>query len=292
MNRLIGLLWALMMIGAAPAAAQSNPAAARNALLAADRNFSQQAAARDPAEGIAAAFAPDVVVSMRQGAVSGREQAILSLRANPNYQGSHARWRPIGGLVSADGQQGVTTGYLDIDGFADAQRAGRRYLAYWVKRPEGWRILAYRQVIRQPDEPIVPSYSPPLPSRALRATPRAAAAHATEVAAAERAFSDRAQQVGLKAAFGEFGHPQAIHLAAPRGYAIGLQAITANFEEGSTSPLRWSSDRTVAASSGDLGLSIGRIYPNGAAPAGQPASIPFFTIWHRDPGGQWRYIAE
>ena len=28
-------------------------------------------------------------------------------------------------------------------------------------------------------------------------------------------------------------------------------------------------------------------------PAGQPASIPFFTVWKRDaPNQPWRYIAE
>ena len=277
---------------AAPAAALPTPQAARESLFAAERGFSEQAARLAPAEGIAAMFAPDVVVSMRGGLVSGRDQVLAAMRASPNYQGTHARWRPIGGIVSADGQHGFTTGYLDVDGAANPERAGRRYLAYWVKRPEGWRIAAYRQLIRPASETADVRYDAALPPRALAADPSASAGHARSIAAAEQAFSDRAQAAGLRTAFAEFGRPDSIHVQGPHGFAIGAASIAGSMEEGATSPLHWSSDRTIAASSGDLGLSIGRIYPNAAPPPGQPAEIPFFTVWRRDPGGQWRYIAE
>ena len=57
--------------------------------------------------------------------------------------------------------------------------------------------------------------------------------------------------------------------------------------------MRWSTERSVVAASGDLGVSIGTIHANGAVPEGQPASFPFFTVWRRDGAdAPWRYVAE
>jgi len=271
------------------AAEQANPdpAAAYADLIAAERAFSAAAANRAPAEGIAAMFDAEVQLPTRDGIANGREAATAALTANPSSRGTGANWRSIGGGVSADGSHGFTFGYLDIAG-GDPARAHRRYLAYWVKRPEGWRVLALRQVVRRPDEAEIDPIAPIVPAAST-----AAAVHADEVAEAERAFSDRAQQVGLRAAFLEYGHARAVHVATPSGFAVGLPAIGANFDEAPTSPLNWSSDRTWAAGSGDLGLSVGTIRSNTPPPAGQPGSIPFFTIWIRDSAtGQWRYIAE
>jgi len=118
--------------------------------------------------------------------------------------------------------------------------------------------------------------------------------HQASLAAAEQAFSDRAQRVGLRAAFREFGREDAMNMSEGPSIAIGLDAITAHLPEGeTTSPLRWRTERSYAASSGDLGVSIGTIHANGPAPEGRPATIPFFTIWRRDgPDQPWRYIAE
>ena len=272
---------------AAAQATNDAPAAAYQQLLQAERVFSAAAANRTSAEGIAAMFDAEVQLPTRDGIANGREAATAALTANPASQGTGASWRSIGGGVSADGSQGFTFGYLDIEG-GEPARAHRRYLAYWIKRPEGWRVLALRQVVRRPDEAEIGAIAPLISS-----APAADADHAQAVAAAESAFSDRAQQVGLRAAFLEFGHANAVHVASRTGFAVGVQAIGAGFEEGTTSPLHWSSDRTWAAASGDLGLSVGTIRRNGPAPEGQPASIPFFTIWIRDSAtGQWRYIAE
>lgn len=268
--------------------ANHDPATAYAELIEAERAFSAAAANRAPAEGIAAMFDTEVQLPTRDGIANGREAATAAIAANPSSRGSGASWRSIGGGVSAGGSHGFTFGYLDIAG-GDPARARRRYLAYWVKRPEGWRVLALRQVIRRPDEAEIGPIAPIVPASAASAD----AANAGAVAAAERAFSDRAQQVGLRAAFLEFGHPRAVHVAGPNGFALGLPAIGANFDEATTSPLYWSSDRTWATGSGDLGLSVGTIRRNGLAPEGQPASIPFFTVWIRDSAtGQWRYIAE
>ena len=290
--RLAAALLAPIAIIAAPAAAQDSPQAALDGLLAADRAFSEQAAGRDVVDGIAATFGADVVMPTRQGMVSGREAVIAALRANANYQGQHARWRPIRGGISADGQHGFTFGYLDVEG-ASPERAGRRYLAYWVRAPEGWRVAAYKQAIRQPGEVLREPLAPALPARLVAPSPGAVAGHVRSVSAAESAFSERAQQVGLRTAFTEFGRADAMNMGGRSGFVIGNQAIGGGFPEASTSPLHWGADRALAASSGDLAVTIGTIRPNAAPPAGQPEEIPFFTIWRRDdPSQPWRYIAE
>jgi hypothetical protein len=120
-----------------------------------------------------------------------------------------------------------------------------------------------------------------------------------ELSAAEKAFSDEAQNIGLAAAFTKWGSPTAVNMGGPNsaGYVVGPEAIGKSVgagAPGTTSPVEWSTDVAIAASSGDLGVSFGYIRPtarpaDGSTPQGQP----FFTIWHRaSPAGPWRYIAE
>jgi hypothetical protein len=41
-----------------------------------------------------------------------------------------------------------------------------------------------------------------------------------------------------------------------------------------------------------MGLTYGLLHVKNP-PAGQPATIPFFTVWARpNPGDPWRYVAE
>ncbi len=60
--------------------------------------------------------------------------------------------------------------------------------------------------------------------------------------------------------------------------------------------IRWGSTLTRAASSGDLGVSIGIIDIGVAGADGAEATtrpITFFTVWwRRDRNAPWRYLAE
>ena len=136
-----------------------------------------------------------------------------------------------------------------------------------------------------------------LPAFAARpnADPAVAQRHQASLAAAEQAFSDRAQAIGLAAAFREFGRPDAVNLGAGQtGFVTGAEAISAGVDNGeATSPVRWSTTRAISASSGDLGISMGIILANTPPADGRPAAFSFFTIWYRErPDGPWRYIAE
>jgi ketosteroid isomerase-like protein len=230
------------------------------------------------------------------GHVIGRGAIVAALRASPALsEGGAASWAPVRGGISADGSQGFTFGFLTLAG-GDPARRNRKYLAYWIRRPEGWRVAAYRQLVRPPGEVSTALLPPSLPGFAARPArnPRRLAAHRASLAAAERAFSDRAQEVGLRAAFREYGRADAMNMYEGAGFAIGLDAITAHFAENEVpSPVRWATERSVVAASGDLGVSIGTIRTNRPGADGRENAFPFFTVWRRDSArGPWRYIAE
>ncbi len=120
------------------------------------------------------------------------------------------------------------------------------------------------------------------------------------LAAAERAFSDEAQAIGLGPAFVKYGQTTAVNMGGPGNpsYVVGAEAIGElvgrGQPPGSPSPVEWSTEVALVASSGDLGVSFGFIRPN-ARPAGgaTPEGQPFFTIWSRASiDAPWRYIAE
>ncbi|HYJ51622.1 MAG TPA: DUF4440 domain-containing protein [Allosphingosinicella sp.] len=294
MIRLFLAALAALVFLSAPALARERGADVEE-LLAADRAFAA-AAARAPAiaDAFAAMFDADVVVPLPgRGLLVGRDAVLEVYRASPSFREGAVSWAPVRGGISADGTQGFTFGYLDVTAGPDDRR-NRKYLAYWVRRAEGWRVVAYRQVPRPPGAVSTAMIAPSLPARSVRPNPRAIPRHQASLAAAEQAFSDRAQQIGLRAAFREFGRQDAMNMSEGAAIAIGLDAITAHFPEGqTTSPLNWRTERSYAASSGDLGVSIGIIRANGPVPEGRPASIPFFTVWRRDrTDAPWRYVAE
>lgn len=86
---------------------------------------------------------------------------------------------------------------------------------------------------------------------------------------------------------------------ASPSFVVGAEAIGISVgggtPAGAPSPVEWSTEVAVVASSGDLGISFGFIRPH-RPPAGAsapPAGTPFFTIWSRPaPDAPWRYIAE
>ena len=122
--------------------------------------------------------------------------------------------------------------------------------------------------------------------------------HWQSLEAAERAFSDEAQRVGLREAFQRHGSADAMIMGSDPGFAIGLEAIGARSSsalptEGPLSPVAWAPDDLLVAASGDLGVTWGTSHANGPVAAGQPAIQVFVTVWRREQSnGRWLYIAE
>jgi ketosteroid isomerase-like protein len=279
-----------LIVIAAPA--QATPAALTE-LLTEEAKLAKAAEALDPAAGIASMLADDARLYARGGPFNGRLVALEALKANPANQGKKASWRSIKSGISADGSHGFTLGYLTIDG-GDPATAKRRYLAYWIKGASGWRVAALKQALKGPSETELQSLPQSIPADAAhRPAPDPAKARQGLIAA-EKAFSDRAQVVGIGAAFTENGRPDAIN-NGPDGLKIGAAAIGAAVSGGEDgpSPVYWSADEALVAPSGDLGITFGIIRPNAPPPPGRPTEAPFFTIWMRDgPDQPWLYVAE
>ncbi len=282
---------AVLLIIAPPALAAEAIPTALSDLLAEEKRLALAASALPPAAGIGSMLAEDVRLYARGGPYIGRAASVAAREAHPPPQGGRASWRSVKGGISGDGSHGFTFGYLTIEG-GDARSSERRYLAYWIKGTEGWRVAALKQALRQPKEAEIDSL--PASIAARRAGSHDADAARQSLIAAEQAFSDRAQIAGLGAAFAENGRADAIN-SAPDGVKVGPTAIGAAVSGGDNgpSPVEWSADDAIVAPSGDLGITFGTIRPNLPPPPGQPAGIPFFTIWMRDgPGQPWRYVAE
>lgn len=298
MNRIaLALAAALPASIAAPAVAQAaaTPQRVADGLLAADRAFAAAASGTDTASTIAAMFHDDVVMPLPGATFArGREAAAAALRANPFNIASRAEWAPVRAGVSADGQHGFTFGYMSLRGRDGSVRLAK-YLAYWVRTPAGWRVAAYKRAIRPEGEVATALLPPSLPMRIVRprSDPAAASRLREGLRAAEQAFSDEAQRIGIGPAFARNGSEDAMNMGPEAAFTIGAARIGGGMPQEAGSEVRWNAEGALVASSGDLGVTWGYIRPNGPVPEGRPVQIPFFTIWRRaSPSAPWRYIAE
>lgn len=301
--------WMILAAAAACAACAVNPATqastvhtsaaheAVDGLLAADRSFSQAAEGKSLVDAITSMLADDATMPVpRKGFADGRDAIVTELRSNPANANATASWAPVRAGVSADGTHGFTYGFMTISE-AGEQDQRAKYLAYWIKRADGWRVVGYKRAPSPKGEVDLALRPPSLPSAFGQVAPTRATieAHRASLAAAEKAFSDRAQLVGLGPAFAEFGSPDAMNLGRGADFTYGNQAIAADMPaDGGKSPLYWSGDhRVLVAPSGDLGVTFGTIRTHEPPAAGQPGEFPFFTVWRRAaPDQPWRYVAE
>jgi ketosteroid isomerase-like protein len=305
MSRLFPTLATLSLVithavgASAPPQADRTPQQAVEELLEADRAFARASAATGLVNGISAMFAADVTLTIPGGFARGKDAARAALQANPENAGARAEWSPIRGGISADGQHGFTVGYMTVTR-KDQSRLPIKYVAYWVRTVEGWRVAVYKRA-RAAESPAAPQMMPPsLPTRLVAATTDSAAIEEfrRSLDAAERAFSAEAQTIGLGAAFAKHGHPDAVNVGPPSQpeFVKGAEAIGKAVSGGSTSTdpgLSWAPEHVIVASSGDLGVTTGMIQAKAGPDGNQPPAIPFITVWRRaTPQNAWRYIAE
>lgn len=279
-----------------------NPQAVVDELLAADRAFSAASAKTDLISGIMPMFTADVVMGPIPGNkfAHGIAEVRAALTANPDNPTSRIEWTPIRGGVSADGRHGFTFGYMTLYK-ADKSVVPVKYLSYWIKTTEGWRVAVYKRGRRPEGEVSMALRPAALPPRLAAPSNDAATLEMFRMSLdqAERAFSDEAQKVGLGAAFVKYGTADAVNMGGPSspGFVTGSEAIGVAVSAGDPpgpSPVWWAPDQVIVAGSGDLGVTIGVIHPNAKAADGSTqAGFPFFTIWRRaTPNDPWRYIAE
>ena len=277
----------------------ATPQSVVDELLAVDRAFSAASAKTDLVAGLTAMFADDVVIPNPPGQFAeGKAAVVAMLRANADNARSRTEWAPVRAGVSADGVHGFTVGFMTLHR-PDAATIALKYLAYWTRRPEGWRVAAYKRVRAAEGRPSLVEMTPALPTQIVAPVTDAAVItqHRQSLEKAERSFSDEAQQIGLGPAFAKFGSADAVNLAggSEPGLIVGadnIARLVAAGQPSSGSSLHWAPDKVIVASSGDLGVTIGMVHPNAVAPD-QPVNFPFFTIWRRPSAtAPWRYVAE
>ena len=277
------------------------PRAAFDELMGADRTFGSPRAGVDIIEALSAMFDDEVILSAgRAGFIRGIDSVVARMRTNPANQGARIEWAPLGGGLSADGRHGYTYGHATFQA-ADGTRQPQKYVAYWVRTADGWRVAAYKRAPAPPGATPRDAVEPHLPAALVPPSdaPAAHAANAASLDAAERAFSAAAQQIGLGAAFARFGTPYAVNVGGPDAlsFVVGADAIGASIGAGSpddSSPVWWEPEHVLVASSGDLGVTFGWIHSNENAQGAEPQPpVPFFTIWRRETAADpWRYVAE
>ena len=265
-------------------------------LIEADRAFSTAAASLSAAEALGRMFADDVIMPAPPNRfVEGRDKAIQALGANPDNLTARAEWTPIRGGISGDARHGFTFGYMTLRR-ADGTTPSFKYLWYWIRQSNGWRVAAYKRRPRPALPVSMDVMTPALPQRISTEAGPSLSAVIQSLIETESAFSALAQKVGIGEAFSQFGRSDAVNMGGPTdsAFLVGAPTIGQSIGAGGPpgkSPVTWSADRASAAPSGDLGITFGRIRSNDPKQAGE--GVPFFTIWWRgNPSEPWRYIAE
>ena len=285
------ILGALVTIGGT----QASPKSAVDELLAAAREHAKKALKLNDVDAIGAMIDDHVTMSAAGAFRYGRSDALAQLRSAPENLTGHLEWSPIRGGISADGQHGFTYGFMTLVR-ADSSRVPLKYLAYWIKRGDGWKVAVYKRARRPEGEVATAMREPSLPSKATAASTDASmiARHAKELGQAERDFSALAGKIGLGPAFTQNAAADAMNMGGGQSadFLYGPAAIGAGVGAGESGPstLTWGPDTVLVASSGDLGVTIGHI--NAPATATTAAQrFPFFTIWKKV-GGVWKFVAE
>lgn len=298
--KLIPLLLALFVPAVVPRSSTvqtQSPQQVADELLAADRAFAAASAKTDLIAALSAMFTADVAMPAPGGYAFGSQKAVEALKANPANAGAKAAWSPARVGISRDGFHGFTAGFMTITR-ADGSIAPAKYLAYWVKQKDGWRVAVYKRTAAK-EVPADLKITYLLPERIMVSMMQAERAEKDRASLmdAERAFAADAQKMGLGPAFKKYGSADAINLGGPNTPVFSwgneeIAALVSQNEPVSGSSVNWGPDKALVAISGDFGITMGYITRNAPGPDGKtPPPNPFFTIWRLEANG-WRYIAE
>ena len=236
------LIAAALIACVIPATASAAPAQTHQAivdeLVAADKSFAAAAADKALIEGLLPMFDSETVMPAPSGFVKGREAIAAALAGNPANAGAKASWTPVRGGISADGKHGFTIGFMDITAEGKPARKAK-YVAYWIKRPAGWRVAVYKRAPRSDGEVSLALMPPSLPETELKPATDAAtlAAYRTSLDKAERDFSDLALKIGIGPAFVQNGRPDATNIGAGPGFTVGNDKIGAD-----VAVVQWTAD--------------------------------------------------
>lgn len=288
---------AQQVTAAASPAGGGDLAAARAALVEAERAFSRLS----QREGVRAAFlaylAEDAML-FRPGPVPGRE--FIAARPSPPVE---LTWWPVYVEVAASGDLGYTTGPYVLRETGPGQRGETQngyYLTVWRRQADGaWKVVADLGATTPPpagsdaagagvEHGRIGGGAPGGQGSAERAE---AAQHA--LLAADRGFGGDATVHGARAAYMAVIADEARFYRDGAPPAVGREAVgrlLGAYAQRSTS---WEPTAAVVASSGDLGYTYGKTAVMGP---GRPGRIRqpglYFRVWERQGDGLFKIVLD
>jgi ketosteroid isomerase-like protein len=183
---------------------------------------------------------------------------------------------------------GYTYGYSEQVTPTGAVLPGK-YHAFWSRQSNGtWKMEAFK---RTPRTAGVVSLTPPPGFETPGNTHRRyfpntdAAAEQSALFTVDIAFSNDAQ-VNVADAFAKYAAPDGAQTGnAVVPWAFGPEAIRQAWA-GIPNTFYWTPEIGAAASSGDLGFTVGFVR-SGNAIIGK-----YFTIWQKQATGEWRFVVD
>jgi ketosteroid isomerase-like protein len=285
--------------GAGLLAPLSEAEEAHDALMHADVTRADSVARLGYAAGMGTMLTDDVLY-LRGGlpALRGRAAALAVVAAESAGAATTVRWQPVRVEASRDGGSGYSYGYAISSSAGPSSAAPSlrvdRYIAFWRREAEGWRIAAYAETYGAPPPALT------LPAGARNAVlpdvaMRAGRGPLESVRSADVEFSRVAGREGAGQAFGHFAADDAQIFSGPGELTSGPQAITRSFgaaSDGST--MAWHPIAGEVSRAGDLGFTIGNAVFTGRRGDGAPEVrySKYLTVWKRQPDGGWRYVVD
>ena len=290
-SRSLALTAVTLLLSACSLGAQASDSAARavrESLRAADRAMSGFSAMKGFTRSFNDATTDDFVMLV-EGApiVRGRDEVGALLDRQDRLGKMVVSWQPFRVLVSRDGTLGVTFGATAISGPGVDERSFGRYVSVW-RRGSGdtWQLAAQVQTgLIPPGALVLP------PGDVAGALP--GGSPRDPFALADIAFARMAADSTAPVAFGRFSAPNGVTFGGGGELNIGPADIQARLAESpaARATWRWGPVLTIAAGSGDLGVTIGEAEIQ-APGASAPAYSKYLTVWQRQPNGENKYVVD
>jgi ketosteroid isomerase-like protein len=265
---------------------------ARESLIHAGNAVSAAIADDGVAGGLAGALAANaILLSPRMPAIRGRDEVAAFLSGDP-LAPSALSWEVIVADVSADATQGYTwaQGSSTFDLGTGATSFPSYFLAYWRRAESGkWKIAAFVVNRGGPEPlPLPDGFGTPNRREGSSFPPSGEQELRRQLLSTDRAFSAFSVQHGSGPAFERFAAPKAI--AVGETFIFGPEAIGQAFTGGPDDVVSWAPRFVDAASSADLGFTVGdAVFELAGIP---PFYTKYLTVWQRRTNGQWRFIAD
>jgi ketosteroid isomerase-like protein len=278
-------------------APSSESEAAHDELLRADLSRADSAARLGVAGGLSAVLTDDVIY-LRGGLplLRGRSVARMVLASDTSLSRATVRWQPVRVEVSRDGKNGYSYGYAVFASPKQETPAVRvdRYLAFWRRVGEHWKISGYAETYGTPPA-LVTASDAILAGMLADVAMSQRTGPLDAIRSADTKFSQEASRIGAGAAFGQFAAPDAQIFSGPGEFVTGPDAIAQSFgPPNGRSSLVWHPVEGEMSSSGDLGFTVGNAVFTDQREGGEPLVrySKYLTVWKKQRDGTWKYVVD